>query len=105
MGAVCEGCGLPPVMPALPAPGKGMTLSLSATESYDTVAPSSTMEHTSRMTVSLETTTGMTLSLTKVPERPPQSHSQTAPQRNRTDGSRRTITIPAIVITITMNKT
>eukprot|EP00959_Pyramimonas_sp_CCMP1952_P422284 8846199-Pyramimonas_sp.AAC.1 len=66
-----------------------MALSLNATESHDTVVPSNTVEHTSNMTMSLETTTIMTLSLTKAPERPPQSHSQTAPWRNRTDCSRR----------------
>eukprot|EP00959_Pyramimonas_sp_CCMP1952_P405577 8500436-Pyramimonas_sp.AAC.1 len=80
MGAVCEACGLPPVISAPPAPGKRMTLSLNATESHDTVAPSSTVEHTSRMTASLETTTKVTLPLTKAPERPPQSNSQTAPR-------------------------
>eukprot|EP00959_Pyramimonas_sp_CCMP1952_P469491 9495039-Pyramimonas_sp.AAC.1 len=37
----------------------------------------------------LETTTNMALSLTKVPERPPQNNWQTAHWRNRTDCSRR----------------
>eukprot|EP00959_Pyramimonas_sp_CCMP1952_P283433 5925370-Pyramimonas_sp.AAC.1 len=75
MGAVCEGCGLPLVISAPPATGKRMTLSLNATESHGTVAPPSTVEHTSRMTVSLETTTKVTLPLTKAParSRPPRA--------------------------------